>query len=36
MFMTTALIGTMIEPVIRNSSTSVATITMRAAMGGVR
>ena len=33
MFMTTALIGTMIEPVIRNSSTSVATITMRAAHG---
>ena len=33
MFMTTALIGTMIEPVMRNSSTSVATTTMSAASG---
>ena len=33
MFMTTALIGTMIEPVIRNSSTRVAATTRRAANG---
>ena len=33
MFMTTALIGTMIEPVMRNSSTSVAATTRRAANG---
>ena len=33
MFMTTALIGTMIEPVMRNSSTRVAATTMSAANG---
>ena len=33
MFMMTALIGTMIEPVMRNSSTSVAATTMSAANG---